>query len=105
MVQSDRGGPDENRGRVRSEAPGLVLGEALDLWMVGVPQTAARKVGFLECERLHYRYFRFQGGAVFAGIKPPHTDVILFEREFEQSKQRHSLFEAAHYSGGETANV
>jgi hypothetical protein len=99
----------------------LVLGEAVDLWMVGVrpygrfarqdiastlfrlsaevgrqrnfkrcvtewpgyySQTAARKTGFQECERLANRDFRFQGRAVFAGIEPPHTELILFEREF-----------------------
>jgi hypothetical protein len=32
--------------------------------------------------RLAYRDFRFEGRAVFAEIKPPPTDVILFEREF-----------------------
>jgi hypothetical protein len=26
--------------------------------------------------------FRFEGRAVFAGIEPPHTHVIVFEREF-----------------------
>jgi hypothetical protein len=101
--------------------PGLVPGEALDLWMVGVPpsgqfakkgmastlfrlcaevgrnrgfkrcvlecpgyysQTAARRTGFQECQRLAYRDFRFQGRAVFAKIEPPHTDLILFERDF-----------------------
>ena len=45
-------------------------------------QTTARKTGFKERERLAYRDFRFQGRAVFAGIEPPHTDLILFEREF-----------------------
>ena len=54
-------------------------------------QTAARKAGFMECERLAYRDFRFHGRAVFAGIEPPHTDVILFEREFEHPKQRHAF--------------
>jgi hypothetical protein len=29
-----------------------------------------------------HRDFRFQGRAVFAGIEPRHTEVILFEREF-----------------------
>src|SRR5215469_6875218 len=33
-------------------------------------QTATRKAGFLECERLAYRDFRFGGQAVFAGIEP-----------------------------------
>jgi len=100
--------------------PGLVLGDAVDLWMVGVPatarfakkgiasalfrlsvdvarkrgfgrcvtectgyysQTAARKAGFRECERLAYRDFRFEGRAVFAAIEPEHSDLILFERE------------------------
>ena len=104
-----------------AQRPGLVLGDAVDLWMVGVPpgsrfakrgiasalfrlsadlalcrgfkrcvtectghysQTAARKAGFQERARLAYRDFRFEGRAVFAEIKPPHTHVILFEREF-----------------------
>jgi hypothetical protein len=121
VVSSDRGGTDEDRPRIRSEAPGLAPGEALDPWMVGVPpsgqfakkgiastlfrlcaevgrnrdfkrcvtectgyysQTAARRAGFQGCERLTYRDFRFQGRAVFAGIEPPHTDLILFERAF-----------------------
>jgi hypothetical protein len=103
-----------------AKRPGLALGEVLDLWMVGVPQsthferkglastlfrlcaavgrsrgfkrcvtkctgyysqTAARKTGFKECERLAYRDFRFEGRAVFSGINPPHSDIILFERE------------------------
>ena len=103
-----------------AQRPGLVLGDAVDLWMVGVPpgsrfarkgiasslfracvelgrsrgfkrcvtectghysQTAARKAGFQERARLAYRDFRFEGRAVFAGIQPPHTHVILFERE------------------------
>jgi len=111
--------------------PGLVLGEAVDLWMVGVrpsgrfarkgiastlfrlsaevgrrrnfkrgvtectgyySQTAARKAGFLECERLAYRDFRFRGQAIFAGIEPPHSDVILFEREFEQPQTAAHIF-------------
>ena len=101
--------------------PGLTLGDAVDLWMVGVPpgsrfakqgiastlfrvstdlsrkrgfkrgvtectghysQTAARKAGFQERARLAYRDFRFDGRAVFAEIEPPHTHVILYEREF-----------------------
>jgi hypothetical protein len=45
-------------------------------------QTAARKTGFQERARLAYRDFRFEGRAVFAEIEPPHTHVILFEREF-----------------------
>ena len=45
-------------------------------------QTAARNTGFKERARLAYRDFRFQGRAVFAGIEPPHTDLIFFEREF-----------------------
>jgi hypothetical protein len=45
-------------------------------------QTAARKTGFQERVRLAYRDFRFEGRTVFAGIQPPHTHVILFEREF-----------------------
>jgi hypothetical protein len=104
-----------------AQRPGLALGEAVDLWMVGVPpgsrfakrgiastlfrvsadlarnsgfrrcvaectghysQTAARKAGFQERARLAYRDFRFEGRAVFAEIKLPHTHVILFEREF-----------------------
>lgn len=104
-----------------AEHPGLTLGEAVDLWMVGVQsdnpfarkgiastlfrvsadlarsrgfkrcvtectgqysQTAARKNGFQERARLAYRDFRFEGRAVFASIEPPHTHVILFEREF-----------------------
>jgi ribosomal protein S18 acetylase RimI-like enzyme len=101
--------------------PGLTPGDAVDLWMAGVPpgsrfarrgiasalfrvsadlarsrgfkrcvtectghysQTAARKAGFQERTRLAYRDFRYEGRAVFAGIEPPHTHVILFEREF-----------------------
>jgi len=104
-----------------AKCPGLALGDAVDLWMVGVTpgsrfakrgiastlfrvsaelgrvrgfkrcvtectgdysQTAARKNGFQERARLSYRDFRFEGRAVFAGIEPPHTHVILFEREF-----------------------
>jgi hypothetical protein len=103
--------------------PGLILGEAVDLWMVGVPpgsqfakrgiasnlfrlcvdlartrgfdrcvtectghysQMAARKIGFQERARLVYQDFRFEGRAVFTAIEPPHTDLILFELEFEQ---------------------
>jgi hypothetical protein len=45
-------------------------------------QTAAVRNGFHEQARLAYRDFRFEGRAVFAGIEPPHTHVILFEREF-----------------------
>jgi ribosomal protein S18 acetylase RimI-like enzyme len=108
-------------GDYEAKRPELVLGEALDLWMVGVSpctqfarqgiastlfrlsaevgrkrnfkrcltectghysQTAARNSGFKERERLVYRDFRFQGRAVFAEIEAPHTDLILFEREF-----------------------
>ena len=104
-----------------AKRPGLTLGDAVDLWMVGVrsgsrfakrgiastlfrisadlactrgfkrcvtectghySQTAARKNGFQERARLAYRDFRFEGSAVFAGIEPPHTHVILLEREF-----------------------
>jgi hypothetical protein len=104
-----------------AKRPGLTLGEAVDLWMVGVPpgsrfakrgiastlfqvsarlggksgfkrcvtectgrysQTAARKAGFQERARLAYRDFRFEGRPVFAEIEPPHTHVILYEREF-----------------------
>ncbi len=104
-----------------AKRPGLRLGDAVDLWMVGVPpgsrfakrgiastlfrvsaelarnrgfkrcvtectgqysQTAARKNGFEERARLAYRDFRFEGRPVFAAIEPPHTHVILFEREF-----------------------
>jgi hypothetical protein len=104
-----------------AKRPRLRLGEAVDLWMVGVPpgtrfakrgiastlfrvstdlarnrgfqrcvtectghysQTAARKAGFQERARLAYRDFRFEGRAVFAPIEPPHTHVILYEREF-----------------------
>ncbi len=45
-------------------------------------QTAARKAGFQERVRLAYRDFRFDGRSVFAGIEPPHTHLILFEREY-----------------------
>jgi hypothetical protein len=101
--------------------PGLTLGDAVDLWMVGVPpgsrfarrgiastlfrlsadlalcrgfkrcvtectghysQMAAVRNGFHERARLAYRDFRYEGRAVFAEIEPPHTHVILFEREF-----------------------
>lgn len=104
-----------------SEQPELKLGDAVDLWMVGVQpggrfarkgiatnlfrvsadlarkrrfkrcvsectghysQTAARKSGFKERARISYKDFRFNGQAVFAGIEPPHTHVIFFEREF-----------------------
>jgi hypothetical protein len=104
-----------------AKRPPLAPGEAVDLWMVGVPpgsrfakrgiastlfrvsadlarnrgfkrcvtectghysQTAARKAGFQERARLAYRDFRFEGRAVFAEITPPHTHVILYEREF-----------------------
>ena len=105
----------------QAKRPGLTLGDAVDLWMVGVrpgsrfarrgiastlfrlsadlalcrgfkrcvtectgqySQTAARRNGFHERARLAYRDFRFEGREVFAGIEPPHTHVILFEREF-----------------------
>ena len=103
----------------QANIPKLKLGDAVDLWMVGVPrqfamrgiastlfrvsvelsrahgfkrcvtectghysQTAARKNGFQERERLAYRDFRFEGRAVFATIEWPHTNLILFEREF-----------------------
>jgi len=104
-----------------AERPGLTLGDAVDLWMVGVrqgsrfarrgiastlfrvsadlarnrgfkrcvtectghySQTAARRNGFQERARLAYKDFRFEGRAVFVEIEPPHTHVILFEREF-----------------------
>jgi hypothetical protein len=104
-----------------SKRPRLTLGEAVDLWMVGVPpdsrfakrgiasalfrvsadlgrdrgfkrcvtectghysQTAARKAGFQERARLAYQDFRFEGRPVFAAIEPPHTHVMLYEREF-----------------------
>jgi hypothetical protein len=45
-------------------------------------QAAARKIGFQERARLTYRDFRFEGRPVFANIEPPHTDLILFERQF-----------------------
>jgi hypothetical protein len=104
-----------------AKRPGLTLGDAVDLWMVGVlpdsrfarkgiastlfrlsadlalyrgfkrcvtectgqySQAAAVRNGFHERARLAYRDFRFEGRAVFAEIEPPHTHVILFEREF-----------------------
>jgi GNAT superfamily N-acetyltransferase len=104
-----------------AKRPGLKLGDAVDLWMVGVQQgsrfarkgiastlfrasaelarsrgfkrcvtectghysqTAARRNGFQERARMAYRDFRFEGLAVFDEIEPPHTHVILFEREF-----------------------
>jgi ribosomal protein S18 acetylase RimI-like enzyme len=104
-----------------STIPPLALGEAVDLWMVGVApgdqftnrgiatnlfglctdvarergfrrcvaectgrysQAAARKAGLKECARLAYRDFRFEGRATFAGIQPPHSGIILFEKEF-----------------------
>lgn len=104
-----------------SGQPQLKLGDAVDLWMVGVPpggrfakkgiatnlfrvgadlarkrsfkrcvsectghysQTAAKKTGFKERARISYKDFRFEGRPVFAGIEPPHTHVIFFEREF-----------------------
>ena len=104
-----------------AKRPGLALGDAVDLWMVGVrpdsrfarkgiastlfrlsadlalyrgfkrcvtectgrySQRAAVRNGFHEQARLAYRDFRFEGRAVFAEIEPPHTHVILFEREF-----------------------
>jgi hypothetical protein len=102
-----------------AKLPTLTLGEAVDLWMVGVTpgsrfakrgiasalfrvstdlagdsgftrcvtectghysQTAARKAGFREGARLAYQNFRFNGRAVFAGIKDPHTHIILYEK-------------------------
>jgi len=101
-----------------SRIPRLALGDAVDLWMVGVApgdqftnrgiatnlfrlvarergfrrcvtectghysQAAARKAGLKERARLAYRDFRFEGRAIFAGIQPPHTGIILFEKEF-----------------------
>jgi len=104
-----------------SAIPPLTLGEAVDLWMVGVApgdqftnrgiatnlfrlctdvacergfrrcvtectghysQAAARKAGLKERTHLAYRDFRFEGRATFAGIQPPHTGIILFEKEF-----------------------
>jgi hypothetical protein len=44
-------------------------------------QTAVRKAGFQERARLAYRDFLFEGRSVFAKIEPPHTHLILFERE------------------------
>jgi ribosomal protein S18 acetylase RimI-like enzyme len=99
----------------------LALGEAVDLWMVGVApgdqftkrgiatnlfrlcadvarergftrcvsectgyysQSAARTAGLKERARLAYRDFRFEGRATFAGIQPPHTGIVLFDKEF-----------------------
>ena len=99
--------------------PGLKLGDAADLWMVGVAaarfarrgiagklfetctevareacfgrcvtectghfsQTAARRAGYQEMARLAYRDFRFNDEPVFAGIREPHTHLILFEKQ------------------------
>jgi hypothetical protein len=122
VVPSDRGALMKIADAYEAKHPGLVPGEALDLWMVGVPpsgqfaktgiastlfrlcadvgrnrdfkrcvtectgyysQTAARRTGFQECEHLAYRDFRFQGRAVFAGIEPPHTDLIYSNESFE----------------------
>jgi hypothetical protein len=99
----------------------LALGEAVDLWMVGVApgdqftkrgiatnlfrlctdvarergfarcvtectgyysQSEARTAGLKERARLAYRDFRFEGRATFAGIQPPHTGIVLFDKEF-----------------------
>jgi len=104
-----------------STIPPLTLGEAVDLWMVGVApgdkftnrgiatnlfrlctdiacergfrrcvtectghysQAAARKAGLKERTHLAYRDFRFEERAIFAGIRPPHTGIILFDKEF-----------------------
>jgi ribosomal protein S18 acetylase RimI-like enzyme len=97
----------------------LKVGDAVDLWMVGVAearfarrgiasrlfricsgvardsgfmrcvtectghysQTAAQRAGFKEVARLAYKEFRFQGRPVFADIDPPHTHLVLYERE------------------------
>ena len=98
----------------------LKIGDAVDLWMVGVAegrfarrgiastlfricsgvardrgfmccvtectghysQTAAQRAGFKEVARLAYKEFRFEGRPVFADIGPPHTHLVLYEREF-----------------------
>ena len=103
-----------------STIPPLALGEAVDLWMVGVArdqftnrgiatnlfrlctdvarergfrrcvtectghhsQAAARKAGLKERARLAYRDYHFEGRATFAGIQPPDTAIILFDKEF-----------------------
>jgi ribosomal protein S18 acetylase RimI-like enzyme len=94
------------------------LGDAVDLWMVGVDarftrrgianrlfqicshlardsgfkrcvtectghysQAAAQRAGFKEMARLAYREFRFEGRPVFARIGPPHTHLVLYEKE------------------------
>ncbi|HJQ83567.1 MAG TPA: hypothetical protein VKA21_05795 [Candidatus Binatia bacterium] len=44
-------------------------------------QAAARKAGFAERARLAYRDFRFDGRPIFAAIEPPHTHLILYEKE------------------------
>ena len=44
-------------------------------------QTAAQRAGFKEVARLAYKEFRFQGRPVFADIDPPHTHLVLYERE------------------------
>lgn len=122
-----------------AKRPGLALGDAVDLWMVGVPagsrfgkrgiastlyrltanfgrsrgfgrcvtectghfpQAAARKTGFQERARLSYRDFRFEGRAVFAEIEPPHTNVILFERESGDAGSRSQTKAALRLSDG-----
>ena len=104
-----------------SRIPRLALGDAADLWMVGVApgdrftnrgiatnlfrlsanlarergfgrcvtectghysQAAARKAGLQERARLAYRDFRFEGQPIFAGIQPPHTGIVVLEKEF-----------------------
>lgn len=39
------------------------------------------------------------------GSNPRNTDVIVLDREFEQPQTAARIFEATHYSDGETANV
>ena len=44
-------------------------------------QAAAQRAGFKEMARLAYREFRFEGRPVFARIGPPHTHLVLYEKE------------------------
>jgi len=43
-------------------------------------QRAARRVGFDPVVRVEYRWYRFDGRAVFASIPAPHVELMLLER-------------------------
>lgn len=54
-------------------------------WLTPTAEALMKRDGVNEAKRpglVLGEDFRFQGRAVFAGVEPPHTDLILFEREF-----------------------